>query len=86
MNKSNQTSLDDYQFLNDMETGFTTSNPMNKNVNNLFNQRENTIDKRNEKMLYILDRIYKSYIILVGTLLAIGLCVTIYLVVSKNNK
>jgi hypothetical protein len=86
MNKSNQISLDDYHFLNDIETGFTTPNPMNKTMDNLLNQRENTIDidKKNGKILYILDTIYKSYIILIGTLLTIGLCVIIYLVISKK--
>lgn len=86
MSKLNNASLDDYHFLNDIETGFTTTNPMNKNVDVLLNQSKNiTENEKNKQMVVLLDRVYKSYLIIIGLFLTIGLCVTIYLVVSKKN-
>ena len=82
MNRNNS---DDYHFLNDIESGFTTSNPMNKNTNVSLNQYDNSITNTdsNYNSIHIFERIYKPCIILVSIFITTGLGFIIYLFFSK---
>ena len=49
-NNIKQLSSDDYHFLNDIETGFTVSNPMNNSAPGQITHPENIIVNNNDKL------------------------------------
>lgn len=75
-NNIKQLSSDDYHFLNDIETGFSTPNPMNHRAGELTTQTENNMVNNDGKILYLFDGRVR---VIVGVILIFGLCVTILL-------
>ena len=75
MRKKTQSMLDDYQFLGDVETGFSTSNPMISHITS--SENDNSVSSSQ------FGRIYNHCIIIfcAGTTIMIG--VVVYLVASK---
>lgn len=83
MSKIIQNNPDDYHFLNDIETGFSTSNPMNNTSNSSFNHYDNTRNNINHDTIYLFERMYKPCTILVCIFITTGLGFMIYLFISK---